>query len=82
MEVQQGYHQQSFKRTGNSLVPNNILPFSHMFHKAESLLYFDILRVIFNELGDNFVFACNFPGKLRFNFLKRPQKKRENLNKR
>ena len=78
MEVQQGYLQQSFKRTGNSLVPNNILPFSHMFHKAESLLYFDILRVIFNELGDNFVFACNFPGKLWSKFL-RDFKKRERI---
>ena len=29
------------KRIGNSLVPNNILPFSLMFHIAERLLYFD-----------------------------------------
>ena len=31
------------KRTGISLVANNILPFSLTFHKAERLLYFNIL---------------------------------------
>ena len=30
------------ERTGNSLVANNILPFSLMFHIAERLLYFSI----------------------------------------
>ena len=38
--------------------------FSHMFHMAEELLYFDKLGVTFNEFEDNFVFACNFPAKL------------------
>ena len=52
------------KKTGNSSVTNNILPFSLMFHRAERLLYFDILGVISNEFEDNFVFASNFPGKL------------------
>ena len=30
---------------------------------AEKLLYFDIFWIIFNEIEDNFVFACNFFGK-------------------
>ena len=51
-------------RIGNSEVPNNILPFSFMFHIAERLLYFDIFEVIFNKFEGNFVFACSFPGKL------------------
>ena len=51
-------------RTENSLVPNNILPFSLMFHIAERLLYFDILGVLFNEFENNFVFASTLPGKL------------------
>ena len=35
-----------------------------MFRIAERLLYFDIFRVRFNEFEDNFVFVCNFSGKL------------------
>ena len=50
-------------RTGNSNVLNNILPFSLMFHLAKKLLYFDILKAIFNKFDDNFVFACIFPNK-------------------
>ena len=51
-------------RIGNSKVPNNILPFSLMFHLADRLLYFDIFEVIFNKFDGNFVFVCSFPGKL------------------
>ena len=44
MGVEQRYLQELLK-TGNSLVSNNILPFSLMFDRAERLLYFDIFGV-------------------------------------
>ena len=44
-KVKSEYNNSIFKncsRTGNIKVPNNILPFSLMFHIAERLLYFEI----------------------------------------
>ena len=45
----------SCERTGNSLVADNILSFSLMFHIAERRLCFNIFGVIFNEFKHKFV---------------------------
>lgn len=57
VEVQQR-SLRNLERNENGTVRNNILSFSLMIHISERLLDFDFF-MIFNDIEDNFAFACN-----------------------